>query len=811
MSTLWELVKPEATTNLCTNPSFETNTTGWIASGTNTIAADTTTAKFGYKSLKCTYNNAVTLAAYTTTSATFPTTSTSYTLSAWLYVPSTWDGGNIQLSESSLTGATVSDVTLYTDGTTAQDKWVYIESELAIATDVAGFVILVTGSAPTAGRFVYLDGVQIEEKTYATTCQWSAAAHGSTSTRDALAWQGGRRRIFSTDLSVNVNSAVGIGHPQIDHNVSELGLSPGGHFQSSRYRTRVWQLIVDINGTSLSNLHNLKQTFLKELDPWRLAPVAGRGDPVRFIYTGNADDLYIDAYYVGGGEFNGRDGYTERFPIRLSSPDPWFRLLGDVAKVLDSEDSASFTLFARRDFDTGLWDNMGPVTIAVAGSGDAAAEEADGTVWFAGQMADINSNSTWDHIVTYDPVADSFSGVTPSGGANDFLDSLEVAADGTIYAGGAFTSIDGVSANRIASYSGGTWSALGTGMDGGVEVIKQGPDGLIYAGGVFTTSGGTTTRGIATWNGSAWAAVGPPSSGGTVYDLGWDLAGNLYVVGAFTNWDGTAEADYIAKWDGSAWSAVTTTVFNNTIRAIEFDRAGNFYVGGEFTLFGSDTYNRIAYFNGTTFVNLGTGVNNIVYRLAIDRASQFGSFNLWAGGTFTQAGGNTLADRMAIWDGSSWRHTDIDFGGSPTIRMIFTARNGDVYVSGNFNTATSTYAGSTTVTNSGSVLAYPIIYISRSGGTSANLQYVINRTTNAQLLFDYDLLDGETLKIDLRPGRRQMTSSHFGKAWKTLNESTIATFALRPGDNTITMYALTAGSPAMTAYMVCQQANLGVD
>src|SRR3990167_8608460 len=52
----------EATTNLCTNGGFETNTTGWTTSGTSTIERSTAQAKFGAASAKCTRGTGTSLA-----------------------------------------------------------------------------------------------------------------------------------------------------------------------------------------------------------------------------------------------------------------------------------------------------------------------------------------------------------------------------------------------------------------------------------------------------------------------------------------------------------------------------------------------------------------------------------------------------------------------------------------------------------------------------------------------------------------------------------------------------------------------------
>jgi len=63
------VVKPTKTadTNLCTNPSFETGTTGWTTGGTNTITKSETVAYRGVYSCKCTYTDNDLLASYAIT------------------------------------------------------------------------------------------------------------------------------------------------------------------------------------------------------------------------------------------------------------------------------------------------------------------------------------------------------------------------------------------------------------------------------------------------------------------------------------------------------------------------------------------------------------------------------------------------------------------------------------------------------------------------------------------------------------------------------------------------------------------------
>jgi phage-related protein len=108
-------------------------------------------------------------------------------------------------------------------------------------------------------------------------------------------------------------------------------------------------------------------------------------------------------------------------------------------------------------------------------------------------------------------------------------------------------------------------------------------------------------------------------------------------------------------------------------------------------------------------------------------------------------------------------------------------------------TATTSYTN--TLTNTGTAAAYPIITIKRAGGTSAIVEWVKNETTGKRILINYSLQDGETLTIDLRPGRRAVTSSYYGDVWRAiLRGSDFADFTLLPGANLITVLVANSGA-----------------
>jgi hypothetical protein len=128
------------------------------------------------------------------------------------------------------------------------------------------------------------------------------------------------------------------------------------------------------------------------------------------------------------------------------------------------------------------------------------------------------------------------------------VDALAVSGSG-LYAGGYFTMAGGSAATHIAKWNGSSWSALGSGVGGGVSVLAASGSDL-YAGGWFTTWSGSAVNRIAKWNGSSWSALG--SGVGDGYSYGDDVhalavsGSDLYAGGNFTVAGGKVSA-YVAK------------------------------------------------------------------------------------------------------------------------------------------------------------------------------------------------------------------------------------------------------------------------
>ena len=88
---------------------------------------------------------------------------------------------------------------------------------------------------------------------------------------------------------------------------------------------------------------------------------------------------------------------------------------------------------------------------------------------------------------------------------------------------------------------------------------------------------------------------------------------------------------------------------NNAVFALAVDSSDNLYAGGSFTTAGGVTVNRIAKWNGTAWSALGSGLNSTVNALAVDSSD-----NVYMGGLFNTVTSEYLLLRTAKWNGSSF-------------------------------------------------------------------------------------------------------------------------------------------------------------
>jgi hypothetical protein len=183
---------------------------------------------------------------------------------------------------------------------------------------------------------------------------------------------------------------------------------------------------------------------------------------------------------------------------------------------------------------------------------------------------------------------------------------------------------------------------------------------------------------------SAWdaaSALGSPSTSPRDIALmprgGEDIYA-LYQDGvAVTGYEYTSGSWSLASTGGgNAWFKIAGSAgLNWPVNALAIS-GSDIYAGGPFTDAGGNTdADRIAKWNGSSWSALGTGLNVQVHAIAISGS------DIYAGGRFTDAGGNADADYIARWNGSSW--SALGSGLNNWVHAIAISGS-DIYAGGSF-------------------------------------------------------------------------------------------------------------------------------
>ncbi len=190
---------------------------------------------------------------------------------------------------------------------------------------------------------------------------------------------------------------------------------------------------------------------------------------------------------------------------------------------------------------------------------------------------------------------------------------------------------------------------------------SQGP--ALYAGGAFLTAGGKPVGRIARWRGQAWEALAAGFNNTvnavTVFDDGAGGGPAVYAAGAFTG-SGATPIQRIARWNGTSWVQVGGGLAAQVKSLAIFDEDGagpnppRLFAGGDFTSLGGSGVNsalRLARWDGVSWSAVSGGCDGPVETLAIHNDGAGDA--LYIGGSFTTAGGATV-NRIAKYNGATF-------------------------------------------------------------------------------------------------------------------------------------------------------------
>lgn len=154
-----------------------------------------------------------------------------------------------------------------------------------------------------------------------------------------------------------------------------------------------------------------------------------------------------------------------------------------------------------------------------------------------------------------------------------------------------------------------------------------------------------------------------------------------YFGGVFSNFGGDASKQYLAyfDWNLNTVVGISDITGGTGIYALAVDPAGNLTIGGNFTAIGGDAdYKRLASFDGTNFIKIGTGIASGSVQALTYRPDGA----LFVGGTFTNHA-NADGDYITMYLGGNW------YSPGPADDAVFalaTNKFGHIYVGGQFTT-----------------------------------------------------------------------------------------------------------------------------
>jgi len=640
--------------------------------------------------------------------------------------------------------------------------------------------------------------------------RWTGARHASTSVRSGRFRRGGRLRELSQGLDFLLwpTQSSGLGMPPVQLNVQNFADVDRALVQRVRPLPRALGLTFWASKdpdekigspVDLGPLHKARRALEEIVKPDLVQETQSL--LLRYLNAGAPRDL--EAVYEGGLEWSGdlRFPFNNSFAVRFFCPDPFWRV--DSQDVLELEPSQSVSdanrIIARIN---GEWQAIGTGANGLVAV--IAVHPQTGDVYVGGSFTSFNGDANCARICR---VSRDGQTITPlaTGIDNNSVFAIAFGPDGTVYLGGDFTTIAAVTFNRIARYNPGTdtFATMGTGapvgLDSNVQGLAVDRNGIVWIGGGFTATADTITtlNRLASWDPATNAFSNLTGASGigvndTVHEVKIDLDGEtVFFCGNFTQETGALANTLkrVAKWNGTIFTQLGEEGADQRVRYIEFAPNGNLYAAGEGLVdIGFVTVSGVAVFNRQEWYPLGVEGDGTVGGTVTRWAAISPKGLVIFGGDFTSVTGAAQAAALAFWDGTRFGHLDVVLPGTPVVHTL--AFNGDdLWVGGDFN-GVATASVIQTATNNGRAKASPILEVLGP----AHLRWLENQTTGQRVLFDLEILDGETVLVDLRQGLQRATSDFRGNVIAGVLPGSDL-LELLPGDNRIAFMAEDTDTP----------------
>lgn len=671
------------------------------------------------------------------------------------------------------------------------------------------------GAYPTT----YIDGDQVGYKAGLLDYFWWGPTHGGYSVRTENCRSGGRV-VPLKDLGLEVMSVTGLGMAGVANDIMAYGTLDGGEYHNSNVPSRQYTLAGAMFGKYQGELQRKRSSLVNAIKPDLVIPK----QPVvlRYKFGARCENegltLEIPSVYVEGmgGQFD--NYHQERIALTFAEPYPF--LLEDGQSGIELTDithlHATTWAFRTNNSQPGTWYNVGNLTGGTNVVFDIIQSQRGG-LFLVGDFDTSPAGNTY-YMVFMRLDTRVYTRYASMGGADAIIRVIYEAPNGNLYVGGDFVHLDPFGTptvcNHVGYFTGPYWSLVEHAMDSGTDdlvlAIAATYNGDVYVGGDFAHVGAGLIDApyIARFTAAGvWENITPGVGfDGRVKAIVVGPDGKVYVGGSFTHLN-LVDYNCVAVYDpvAGAWNTLGDGVTGGIVRDLCFGADGRLYACGTFT---SPGY--MAVFNGANWEWLGMGISATDFGTTVINKMCLGpDGKIYLAGDFALTGPSTTINvEYASWDGSTFGFLDAQppTEGAPDFQAcdglaICVTNAGEVAVSFDYATAASDvfFCGIvTTITNDGSAISHPT-FICRISGGVYNYLYIRNVDTGDELRFEVNMDDGGWFFVDSTPGNYRSASNYRSVEQMSFDGSDIATFKLIPGINHISVFSTRGvGTTAIT-------------